>query len=109
MTAPKLADIRDVVQTYYGICRSDMLGRRRFRGCAHPRQVGMYLARKHTMLSLQQIANGFARRDHTTVMHAIKAEEQRIASDPVERRAIAQIEAALGLPTIQPTGDTNEQ
>ena len=41
-----------------------------------PRQVGMYLARKLTPLSLQQIGAYFGGRDHSTVLHACRKVEQ---------------------------------
>jgi len=37
---------------------------------SHPRQVGMYLARKLTPLSLEEIGAHFGGRDHSTVLHA---------------------------------------
>jgi chromosomal replication initiator protein len=37
----------------------------------------MYLARRHTSHSLAEIGGFFGGRDHTTVMHAIQAIEER--------------------------------
>ena len=41
----------------------------------------MWLARKRTRFSLEEIGGYFGGRDHTTVMHSIKTVEERM-SDP---------------------------
>lgn len=42
----------------------------------------MYLARKLTRHSLEEIGGYFGGRDHTTVMHAIRIVELRMTKDP---------------------------
>lgn len=54
---------------------------RRGRGVVLPRQVGMYLARQLTSLSLEQIGAYFGGRDHTTVLHACRKVEKVLAED----------------------------
>jgi chromosomal replication initiator protein len=58
-----------------------MWSARRDRGVARPRQVAMYLARELTPMSLPCIGRLFGKRDHTTVIHAIKTVERLIATD----------------------------
>ncbi len=41
----------------------------------------MWLARKHTRFSLEEIGGYFGGRDHTTVMHAIKTVDQKTSTD----------------------------
>jgi len=41
----------------------------------------MYLARQHTRHSLEEIGGHFGGRDHTTVMHALKAVTDRTRQD----------------------------
>lgn len=55
---------------HYDIKQSDLLSKRRHRSIAFPRQVAMYLARRHTEHSLEEVGGYFGGRDHTTVMHA---------------------------------------
>lgn len=41
----------------------------------------MYLARRLTPLSLPEIGRRFGGRDHTTVLHGVRAVETRLAAD----------------------------
>ena len=58
-----------------------------------PRQVGMYLARRLTDLSLQQIGAYFGGRDHSTVLHACRKVEQALADDLALSGAVRQLQA----------------
>lgn len=60
-----------------------------------PRQVGMYLARQLTGLSLEQIGNYFGGRDHSTVLHACRKVEEAMTRDPVLGGAVRQLHAEL--------------
>lgn len=48
---------------------------------ALPRQIAMYLIRKELQLPYEQIAEFLNRKDHTTVMHAVKKVESLLAMD----------------------------
>jgi chromosomal replication initiation ATPase DnaA len=56
-------------------------GKGRLRKYVLPRQAIMYVLRKNTDLKLEEIAKMFGR-DHTTVMHSIKAIEGLIQNEP---------------------------
>lgn len=60
-----------------------------------PRQVGMYLARQLTGLSLEQIGAYFGGRDHSTVLHACRKVEQALDQDARISGAIRQLRADL--------------
>lgn len=70
-----------VVADYFQIRLSDMQSKQRQRSIALPRQVCMYLARRCTRLSLEEIGGFFGGRDHTTVLHAIRTVEDKIARE----------------------------
>lgn len=55
-----------------GVSVKDLTSPRRARHLARPRQVVMWLARKHTPYSLPEIGRNIGHRDHTTVMHGCK-------------------------------------
>ena len=74
-----IADIQQRVANEFGLRVDDINGRRRTAAIAHPRQVAMFLARRHTSSSLQDIGAAFGGRDHGTVLHATKTIEQKLA------------------------------
>jgi len=69
---PTIQEIIDAITGYYDVKLTDLLSKRRHKSIALPRQIGMWLARKHTRFSLEEIGSYFGGRDHTTVMHAIR-------------------------------------
>ena len=58
-----------------------MIGPKRMRVYARPRQMAMYLAKQLTSRSLPEIGRRFGGRDHTTVMHGVKRIEQLKETD----------------------------
>src|SRR5262249_60127561 len=60
-----------------------------------PRQVSMYLARRLTDLSLEQIGAYFGGRDHSTVLHACRKVEQALTSDAGLSGAVRPLHADL--------------
>lgn len=75
-----IASIQQTVAAYYGIERNQMTSNIRQRHIAHARQVAMYLACQLTKHSIADVSRRF-NRDHTTVLHALKAVETRAEDD----------------------------
>ena len=69
-------EIQRKVSEHYNIRLSDMIGPKRLRTFARPRQIAMYLAKTMTNRSLPEIGRRFGGRDHTTVMHGVKRIEE---------------------------------
>lgn len=65
-------NIQKTVAEYYKIKMSDILGPRRTRSIARPRQMAMALAKELTNHSYPEIGDSFGGRDHTTVLHACR-------------------------------------
>ncbi|WP_299401347.1 chromosomal replication initiator protein DnaA [uncultured Roseobacter sp.] len=74
-------EIQRKVSDHYNIRLSDMIGPKRLRSYARPRQVAMYLCKKMTSRSLPEIGRRFGGRDHTTVMHGVKRIEELKTQD----------------------------
>ena len=74
-------EIQRKVSEHYNIRLSDMIGPKRVRNYARPRQIAMYLAKQMTSRSLPEIGRRFGGRDHTTVMHGVKRIEELMALD----------------------------
>ncbi|AJE44716.1 chromosomal replication initiator protein DnaA [Celeribacter indicus] len=74
-------EIQRKVAEHYAIRLSDMIGPKRVRSIARPRQVAMYLAKQLTSRSLPEIGRRFGGRDHTTVMHGVRRIEELKGTD----------------------------
>lgn len=91
-----IQSIIDAVTVYYGVKLADLQSKRRHRSITVPRQVCMYLARKHcTRYSLEEIGGYFGGRDHTTVMHAIRTTDDRVKLEPDFAAQIDQLDRQL--------------
>jgi len=69
-------EIQRKVSEHYNIRLSELIGPKRVRTIARPRQIAMYLAKQLTSRSLPEIGRRFGGRDHTTVMHGVKRVEE---------------------------------
>jgi chromosomal replication initiator protein len=74
-------EIQRKVSEHYAIRLSDMIGPKRVRSIARPRQVAMYLSKQLTSRSLPEIGRRFGGRDHTTVMHGVRRIEELQTTD----------------------------
>ncbi len=88
-------EIQRKVSDHYNIRLSDLIGPKRLRTFARPRQIAMYLCKQLTSRSLPEIGRRFGGRDHTTVIHGVrrieelKAKDSQIAEDlELLRRAL---------------------
>jgi chromosomal replication initiator protein len=78
---PSVERIQELTAEAFGCSRADLVSHSRRPQHAWPRQVAMYLARKHTGETLPGIAARFGGRNHTTVLHACKRTAQRLDAD----------------------------
>jgi chromosomal replication initiator protein len=49
---------------------------------AYPRQIGMFLARRITRMSLEEIGGYLGGRDHSTVLHGVRKITRLAKEDP---------------------------
>ncbi len=87
--------IIEAVAGEFGFAPDDICGKRRTSEVALARQIAMYICRSRTELSLQQIAKGFGKKDHTTVLHAQKKIEVLIKEDSRVTKIVENIEKKL--------------
>jgi chromosomal replication initiator protein len=76
-------EIQRKVAERYNLKTSDLSSERRMRNIARPRQIAMYLAKQLTAKSLVEIGKSFGKKDHTTVIHAIRKIEDLYKTDPI--------------------------
>ncbi len=76
-----LDEIITVVAETFGTRTEYIVSKSRKREIVLARHAAMYLAKEFTMQSLKSIGLHFAGRDHSTVIHAVKAVEARIETE----------------------------
>jgi chromosomal replication initiator protein len=74
-------EIQRRVAEHYNIRLADLIGPKRIRTIARPRQIAMYLSKHMTLRSLPEIGRRFGGRDHTTIMHGVRKIEEMMATD----------------------------
>ena len=97
---PEARQIQEAVAAKLGLTVDAILSPNRTATVARARQIAMYLTRDLTDLSLPAIATEFNRRDHTTVMHAIRKVERRALEDAGLSRILEQLTSDLRSPEI---------
>jgi chromosomal replication initiator protein len=78
----------------YELKPADLKGQKRSRNVAVPRQVAMYLCRKHTQASYPEIGAALGGKDHTTALNAYNRINERL-EEPEIKAKIEDIERLL--------------
>jgi chromosomal replication initiator protein len=90
-----ITDIQATVAERFNIKVADLLGKRRHKSVAFPRQICMYLAKKLTPFSLVEIGGHFGGRDHTTVLYAVDKIKNMMEKDSVLAELVARLRSNL--------------
>ena len=89
--------IMKVVSETYKVPLEDLKGNSRRREISFARQVGMYLMRQHTDLSLPRIGEEFGGKDHTTVMYSCDKISQLQRKDAQLNQTLSQLSNRINL------------
>ncbi|AFY64507.1 chromosomal replication initiator protein DnaA [Geitlerinema sp. PCC 7407] len=87
----------NAVAAVFDVSIEDLKGNSRRREISLARQVGMYLMRQHTELSLPKIGEEFGGKDHTTVMYSCDKINQLQNNDPTLAQTIRQLSDRINL------------
>jgi chromosomal replication initiator protein len=90
------------VSETYKISVEDLKGSSRRREISVARQIGMYLMRQHTGLSLPKIGEVFGGKDHTTVMYSCDKISQLKETDLDLARNLRQLSDRINFSSQQP-------
>ncbi|MDE0960346.1 MAG: chromosomal replication initiator protein DnaA [Planctomycetota bacterium] len=90
-----LRKIESLICEEFMVSSLDLHSPRRTRSIVLPRQVCMYLGRRHTDCSLGEIGQYFGGRDHSTVLHSIDKIRQSILIDSTLQRSVEMVEERL--------------
>lgn len=92
---PTMSAIVAVTAKQFSLKISMLKSASRNRTVVSARSVAMYLARKLTSQSLEQIGRAFGNRDHSTVLHNCRKIEKLLKTDPATRQTVAQLQKLL--------------
>ncbi len=90
-------DIVAVVCQHFGVKPADLQSARRTRSVTTPRQIAMFLVKRHTQKTLSEIGGYFGNRDHTTVLHSVRKIETELQDDAELKQIVGKIERELML------------
>ncbi|MCK6546503.1 chromosomal replication initiator protein DnaA [Myxococcota bacterium] len=82
------------VAAHFDVKVADLKSTRRGKTIALPRQIAMYLCRKHTGSSYPEIGQALGGKDHTTALNAFNRIKERL-DEPEVRRHVDEVERAL--------------
>ncbi len=94
-----IESIQKMVADFFQIKVPDLKSPRRHKNLALPRQIAMYLCKKHIKASFPEIGNKFGGKDHTTVIHACQKISGNVTTDPQLKNNVDQLEHMLAHPT----------
>lgn len=72
MRTIEIDDVKSITAAYFNIPLYELISNNKQRIYSYPRQLAMYLCRKYTDLSLKKIGEAFGKKDHSTVLYAVK-------------------------------------
>jgi len=88
---PSPEAIINYICKYYNLDEQIIRGQQRVRDAVSARQVAMYLIRRMTNLSLDDIGKQFDNRDHTTVLYSIDKVEKQMKRDSAFAESVKEI------------------
>ena len=91
-----IEDIRDTVAKIYGLEMSLFVGKCRRKNVTKPRNLAMFMCRKHTDASFAAIGKLF-NRDHATVIYGVDKIDRELKRDPKLVQEMKHLEERLGL------------
>ena len=84
-----------VVNEHFNTKLADLQSKKRTKSITLPRQICMYLAKRHTPHTLEEIGGYFGGRDHSTVIHAVDKITRLVTDDAITATLTARLEARL--------------
>ncbi len=87
--------IQKLVADHYNIKISDLKSPRRLRVLTVPRQIAMFLCRKHVKSSFPELGMKFGGKDHSTVVHAVQKISRLLQNDLTLQNEITSLEKRL--------------
>lgn len=96
--APKIITIELIqkeVGIFFDLTVKEIKSNQKQKKISEPRQIAMFLSRKYTSSSFPEIGNKFGGKNHSTVVHAVKNIEKKIANNSAVSNAVSAVSATL--------------
>ena len=77
-----LQSIQKLTAGYFNISLNDLLSNKKKRQFSYPRQIAIFLSRDLTGLTMKEIGKAFGKKDHSTVVYALKHIENEKKNNP---------------------------
>ncbi len=90
--------IQEIVSLHFGIKKSDLIGTKRKKEIAFPRQIAMFLCRDMIQLSYPSIASYFNKKDHTTIIHGYEKISKEIKTDAAMHQLVEDLKKRIQNP-----------
>jgi len=90
-----IEQVQQMVADHFQLKIADLKSPRRHKNLAFPRQIAMYLCKKHIRASYPEIGQKFGGKDHTTVIHAFQKITDSVERDSSLKSNIEQLEKLL--------------
>ena len=90
-----IEEIQKAVAEVFGLQVYDLTGPKKPKNIADPRMIAMYLCRKLTAKSHQEIGHAFGGRSHGTVIHAVKQVEANSLKDEEFKSVLNQLQRKI--------------
>lgn len=87
--------ILEIVNKYFGVNKSDILGPRRQKELVVPRQIIMFLIHEQCKVPFEKIGEILGGRDHTTIMHGVNKIRLEINRDREVQRMVMEVKQQL--------------
>lgn len=102
-----ISEIQDAVARRFKVTREAILSSERTQMMVTPRHMAMYIARKYTSKSLEEIGRAFNKK-HSAILNGVKQTQDRINTDTSIKQILEQILAEFGVSPNAQDGDINQ-
>jgi len=90
-----IVSVRKAVCEYYNLTKQQIISKNRTKNISNARQIAMYLCRKHTDATYEEIGREFSGRNHATVLSACEVIDDKIKTSPIYTKAVSEIESLI--------------
>ncbi len=92
---PSIISVRKAVCEYYNLTKQQIISKNRTKNISNARQIAMYLCRKYTNATYEEIGREFGGRNHATVLSACEVIDDKIKTSPIYTKAVSEIESLI--------------